>query len=30
MILAGNGSDDLLTIVLTRAFVDPGELVVSP
>jgi histidinol-phosphate aminotransferase len=28
-ILAGNGSDDLLTIV-TRSFVGPGELVVSP
>jgi histidinol-phosphate aminotransferase len=29
MILAGNGSDDLLTI-LTRAFVGPGDLIVSP
>jgi histidinol-phosphate aminotransferase len=29
MILVGNGSDDLLTIV-TRAFVGPGELVVYP
>lgn len=29
MILAGNGSDDLLTIV-TRAFVAPGELIVYP
>lgn len=29
MILAGNGSDDLLTIV-TRAFVAPGDLVVAP
>jgi histidinol-phosphate aminotransferase len=29
MILAGNGSDDLLTIV-TRAFVGPGETVVYP
>ena len=29
MILAGNGSDDLLTI-LTRAFVGPGDLVVYP
>ncbi len=29
MVLAGNGSDDLLTIV-TRAFVGPGELVVYP
>jgi histidinol-phosphate aminotransferase len=28
-ILAGNGSDDLLTIV-TRSFVGPGELVVAP
>jgi histidinol-phosphate aminotransferase len=29
MILAGNGSDDLLTI-LTRAFVGPGDVAVSP
>lgn len=29
MILAGNGSDDLLTIV-TRAFVGPGETIVYP
>ena len=29
MILAGNGSDDLLTIV-TRAFVGPGDVVVAP
>lgn len=29
MVLAGNGSDDLLTI-LTRAFVAPGDLVVYP
>jgi histidinol-phosphate aminotransferase len=29
MILAGNGSDDLLTI-LTRAFVGPGDAVVAP
>jgi histidinol-phosphate aminotransferase len=29
MILAGNGSDDLLTII-TRAFVGPGQLVVYP
>ena len=29
MILAGNGSDDLLTI-LTRAFVGPGDVVVYP
>lgn len=29
MILAGNGSDDLLTIV-TRAFVGPGDLIVYP
>jgi len=29
MILAGNGSDDLLTI-LTRAFVGPGDLIVAP
>jgi histidinol-phosphate aminotransferase len=29
MILAGNGSDDLLTIV-TRAFVSPGDTVVYP
>jgi histidinol-phosphate aminotransferase len=29
MILAGNGSDDLLTI-MTRAFVGPGDLVVYP
>ncbi len=29
MILAGNGSDDLLTIV-TRAFVGPGDLVAYP
>ena len=29
MILAGNGSDDLLTII-TRAFAGPGDLVVSP
>jgi len=29
MILAGNGSDDLLTII-TRAFVGPGELVIYP
>ncbi len=29
MVLAGNGSDDLLTI-LTRAFVGPGELMISP
>ncbi len=29
MILAGNGSDDLLTI-LTRAFVGPGQVVVYP
>jgi histidinol-phosphate aminotransferase len=29
MILAGNGSDDLLTII-TRAFVGPGETVVYP
>ena len=29
MILAGNGSDDLLTII-TRAFVGPGDLVVYP
>ncbi len=28
-ILPGNGSDDLLTII-TRAFVGPGEIVVSP
>jgi histidinol-phosphate aminotransferase len=28
-ILAGNGSDDLLTIV-TRSFVAPGELVIAP
>ncbi len=28
-ILAGNGSDDLLTIV-TRSFVNPGELIVAP
>ena len=29
MILAGNGSDDLLTII-TRAFAGPGDLVISP
>ena len=29
MVLAGNGSDDVLTIV-TRAFVGPGDLVVYP
>ena len=29
MILTGNGSDDLLTI-LTRAFVGPGDAIVSP
>ena len=29
VILAGNGSDDLLTII-TRAFVGPGDLVVYP
>ena len=29
MILAGNGSDDLLTII-TRAFTGPGDVVVSP
>lgn len=29
MVLAGNGSDDLLT-VLTRAFAGPGDLVVAP
>ncbi len=29
MILAGNGSDDLLTI-LTRAFTGPGDLIVAP
>ena len=29
MILAGNGSDDLLTII-TRAFVGPGDVVVYP
>ncbi len=29
MILAGNGSDDLLTII-TRAFVSPGDLIVYP
>ena len=29
MVLAGNGSDDILTI-LTRAFVAPGDLVVYP
>src|SRR3954447_7618304 len=29
MILAGNGSDDLLTI-LTRAFVGPGDRVICP
>jgi histidinol-phosphate aminotransferase len=29
MILAGNGSDDLLTII-TRAFVGPGERVICP
>src|SRR5262249_29253176 len=29
MILAGNGSDDLLTI-FTRAFVGPGDAVVAP
>ena len=29
MILAGNGSDDLLTII-TRAFVGPGDRVVCP
>ena len=29
MVLAGNGSDDLLTI-LTRAFAGPGDLIVAP
>jgi histidinol-phosphate aminotransferase len=29
MVLAGNGSDDLLTI-LTRAFVGPGDVLVAP
>ena len=29
MVLAGNGSDDLLTI-LTRSFVGPGDLMISP
>jgi histidinol-phosphate aminotransferase len=29
MVLAGNGSDDLLTIV-TRAFAGPGEIVLAP
>ena len=29
MVLAGNGSDDLLTIV-TRAFVGPGDLAAFP
>ena len=29
MILAGNGSDDLLTI-LTRAFVGPGDVILAP
>ncbi len=29
MVLAGNGSDDILTIV-TRAFVSPGDLIVFP
>jgi histidinol-phosphate aminotransferase len=29
MVLAGNGSDDLLTII-TRAFAGPGDVVVSP
>ena len=29
MVLAGNGSDDLLTII-TRAFVGPGDLAAFP
>src|SRR3954447_18393562 len=29
MILAGNGSDDLLTVI-TRSFAAPGDMVVSP
>ena len=29
MILAGNGSDDILTII-TRAFVGPGDLAAYP